>query len=53
MPTLYSGEWKRFVETKGKKKIEKMSNSSVLLNYHGTHCPEPPDLNHIEVLPTS
>ena len=29
MLTLYSGEWKRFVETKGKKKIEKMSNSSV------------------------
>ena len=29
MLTLYSGEWKRFVETKGKKKIGKMSNSSV------------------------
>ena len=29
MPTLCPGVWKNFVETKGKKKIDKLPNSSV------------------------
>ena len=35
------------------RKIDKLPNSGVCLNYHGAHCPEPPDLNHIEVLSSS
>ena len=30
------------------RKIDKLPNSGVCLNYHGAHCPEPPDLNHID-----
>ena len=28
MPTLYSGEWKRFEETKGKENIDELPNIS-------------------------
>ena len=35
------------------RKIDKLPNSSVWLSYHGAHCHEPPDVNHIGVLSTS
>ena len=34
MPTLYPGEWKRFVDTKGRKKIDQLPNSCVRLSYY-------------------